>query len=55
MKYGVQNLNIHDAEGLTSLQLAVRHGNSQAVKKLVDVGADVSVVTADEKDARSLK
>ena len=52
VKYGVQNINIHDAEGLTPLQLAVRHGNSQAVKKLVDLGADVSVVTADEKDAR---
>ena len=55
VKYGVQNLNIHDAEGLTLLQLAVRHGNSQAVKKLVDLGADVSVVTADEKDARRLE
>ena len=55
VKYGVQNLNIHDAEGLTPLQLAVRHGNSQAVKKLVDLGADVSVVTADEKDARRLE
>ena len=55
VKYGVQNLNIHDAEGLTPLQLAVRHGNSQAVKKLVDLGADVSVVTADEKDAGRLE
>ena len=55
MKYGVQNLNIHDAEGLTPLQLTVRHGNSQAVKKLVDLGADVSVVTADEEDARRLE
>ena len=55
VKYGVQNINIHDAEGLTPLQLAVRHGNSQAVKKLVDLGADISVVTADEKDARRLE
>ena len=55
VKYGVQNINIHDAEGLTPLQLAVRHGNSQSVKKLVDLGADVSVVTADEKDARRLE
>ena len=55
VKYGVQNINIHDAEGLTPLQLAVRHGNSQAVKKLVDLGADVSVVTADEEDARRLE
>ena len=53
VKYGVQNINIHDAKGLTPLQLAVRHGNSQAVKKLVDLGADV--VTADEKDARRLE
>ena len=43
VKYGVQNLNIHDAEGLTPLQLAVRHGKAQAVKELVDLGADVSV------------
>ena len=28
VKYGVQNINIHDAEDLTLLQLAVRHGNS---------------------------
>ena len=55
VRYGVQNINIHDAEGLTPLQLAVRYGNSQAVKKLVDLGADVSVVTADEKDARKLE
>ena len=55
VKYGVQNINIHDAEGLTPLQLAVRHGNSQAVKKLVDLGADISVATADEKDARRLE
>ena len=55
VKYGVENINICDAEGLTPLQLAVRHGNSQAVKKLVDLGADVSVFTADEKDARRLE
>ena len=55
LKYGVQNINIHDAEGLSPLQLAVRHGNSQAVKKLVDLGADISVVAADKKDARRLE
>ena len=33
----------------------MRHGNSQAVKKLVDLGADISVVAADEKDARRLE
>ena len=55
VKYGVQNLNIHNAEGLTPLQLAVRHSDSQAVKKLVDLGADVSVVKADERDARRLE
>ena len=47
VKYGVQNINIHDAEGLTPLQVARRHGNSQAVMKLVDLEADISVVTAD--------
>ena len=55
VKYGVQNINIHDAEGLTPLQLAVRHGNWQVVEKLVDLGADVSVVIADEEDARRLE
>ena len=51
VKYGVQNINTRDAKGLTPLQIAVRHGNAQAVKKLVDLGADVSVV----KDAVELK
>ena len=55
VNYGVENINIHDAESLTPLHLAVRHGNSQAVKKLVDLGADISVVTADEEDARRLE
>ena len=55
VKYGVQNININDAESLTPLQLAVRHGNWQVVEKLVDLGADVSVVTADEEDARRLE
>ena len=35
--------------------MAVKCGNAQAVKKLIDHGADVSVVEADETDARRLK
>ena len=53
--YGAQNIDIRDAEGRTPLQMAVERGNAQAVKKLVDHGADVSVVEADETDARRLK
>ena len=55
LEYGVQNIDIRDVEGRTPLQMAVRCGNAQAVKKLVDHGADVSVVQADETDARRLK
>ena len=35
--------------------MAVKCGNAQAVKKLIDHGADVSVVEADATDARRLK
>ena len=55
LQYGVENIDICDAEGLTPLQMAVRSGNAQAVKKLLDLGADVSVVKADETDAENLK
>ena len=55
MKYGKQNINIRNAEGLTPLQMAVRHSNARAVKKLVKLGADVSVVKADGTDAKRLK
>ena len=51
MKYGVQNLSIRDAKGSTPLQIAVRLFNAQAVKTLVDLGADISVVQADVMDA----
>ena len=51
VKYGVQNLSIRDTKGRTPLQMAVRLWNAQAVKTLVDLGADISVVKADEKDA----
>ena len=53
--YGAQNIDIRDAEGRTPLQMTVKRGNAQAVKKLVDHGADISVVEADETDARRLK
>ena len=55
VKYGAENRDIREAEGRTPLQMAVRCGNAQAVKKLVDHGADVSLVEADETDVRRLK
>ena len=55
LQYGVQNVDIRDVEGRTPLQMAVRCGNAQAVKKFVDLGADVSLVKADKKDAVELE
>ena len=55
LQYGVQNIDIRDVEGRTPLQMAVRCGNAQAVKKLVDLGAEVSLVKADKKDAVELE
>ena len=51
VKFGEQNINIRNAKGLTPLQMAVEHRNAQAVKMLVDLGADDSVV----EDAFELK
>ena len=50
----MKNADSRDVEGRTPLQMAERCGNAQAVKKLVDVGADVSLVKADKKDAIEL-
>ena len=55
VKCGVQDINIRDAKGCSPLQIAVRCSNAQAVKKLVDLGADVSVVQTDKKDAVELE
>ena len=55
VQYGVQKIDSRDAKGLTPLQMAVRSGNAQAVKRLVDLGANVSVVKADKTDAERLK
>ena len=55
VKYRAQSVNICDAGGLTPIQLAVRFGTAQAMKKLVDLGAHVSVVKAVKTDARRLK
>ena len=55
LQYGVRNIDIRDVEGRTPVQMAVRCGNAQAVKKLVDLGADVSLVKADKKDAVELE
>ena len=48
VKYGVQNIDICDAEGLTPLQMAERRGNKQAVEMLVDLASGVSVVNDDK-------
>ena len=55
LQYGVKNVDSRDVEGRTPLQLAVRCGNAPAVRKLVDLGADVSLVKADKKDAIELE
>ena len=39
-------VNARDAEGFTPLHVAAIHGNMQAVKKLVDLGADVNQAVA---------
>ena len=51
----MQNIDIRDVEGRTPLQMAVRCGKAQAVKKLVDMGADVSLAKIDKKDAVELE
>ena len=55
IKYGVQDIDVRDAKGRTPLQLAVRSRNDQAVQKLLDLGADVSEVKADESGAMLLE
>ena len=55
LRYGVKNVDSRDVQDRTPLQMAVRCGNTQAVKKLVDLGADVSLVKADKKDAIELE
>ena len=55
VKHKAQIINTCDAKGLTPLHTAVRSGNVQAVKKLVDLGADISVVKTDKKDAVRLE
>ena len=42
VKHGAWDVNARDAEGFTPLHEAVIHGNMQAVKKLVDLKADVN-------------
>ena len=48
------NVNAHDAEGFTPLHMAAIHGNLKIVKKLVDLEADVNIVTTDGKNAAEL-
>ena len=55
VKHGAKIINMRDAKGLTPLHIAVRSGNAQAVKKLVDLGADVGVVKVDKEDAVELE
>ena len=51
--YGV-NVNAQDAEGFTPLHMAAIHGNLKIVKKLVDLEADVNIITTDGKNAAEL-
>ena len=51
----VQNIDTRDAEGRTPLEMAVKCANVQAVKKLVDLGADVSLVKVNKKDTVELE
>ena len=48
------NVNAQDAEGFTPLHMATIHGNLKIVKKLVDLDADVNIVTTDGKNAAEL-
>ena len=48
------NVNAQDAEGFTPLHMAAIHGNLKIVKKLVDLEADVNIVTTDGKNAAEL-
>ena len=48
------NVNAQDAEGFTPLHMATIHGNLKIVKKLVDLEADVNIVTTDGKNAVEL-
>ena len=48
------NVNAQDAEGFTPLHMAAIHGNVKIVKKLVDLEADVNIVTANGKTAAEL-
>ena len=48
------NVNAQDAEGFTPLHMAAIHGNLKIVKKLVDLEANVNIVTTDGKNAAEL-
>ena len=48
------NVNAQDAEGFTPLHMAAIHSNLKVVKKLVDLEADVNIITTDGKSAAEL-
>ena len=48
------NVNAQDAEGFTPLHMAAIHGNLKIVKKLVDLEADVNIITTHGKNAAEL-
>ena len=48
------DVNAQDAEGFTPLHMAAIHGNLKIVKKLVDLDADVNIITTDGKNAAEL-
>ena len=51
--YGA-NVNAQDAAGFTPLHMVAIHGNLKIVKKLVDLEADVNIVTTDGRNAAEL-
>ena len=52
--FGVCGVNSTDGEGFTPLHMAAIHGNMNVVRQLVDLKADINLITADGKDAIEL-
>lgn len=54
VEFGVRDVNATDGEGFTPLHMAAIHGNMKVVRQLVDLKADINLVTADGMDAGDL-
>ena len=54
VEFGVCGVNTTDGEGFTPLHMAAIHGNMKVVRQLVDLKADINLVTADGMDAGDL-